>query len=509
VAEERWGDFIEWARRARAKPAFDLEEREYRLDVAAAARELIDAARDGRPLAEPVTALRERVAKSLDMLVPVPQMAPLARWAEQDEHALARALRVFEESGAGPEARLERFVEAVVGAPGGDRLPDGGLTIGSLLNFATSPERLPVVRPPQYARLQGLLGEHGAEAATAPEQYRAALGFSRRVESAFREAGVAVRDMIDVESLIALCAVQHELWAGAGEAADSRRVSAPDVYLAACLMYRNEADYLAEWIEFHLLVGVERFFLYDNESDDHHLEVLAPYLEDGVAIRHEWPGSSEKAAGVNALQAGAYNHCISTHGAEARWIAVIDTDEFLFSPTGRPVPEALVEYERWPAVAVNTPRFGTSGHVTRPAGLVLENYTTRIHERGPCFVKCVIDPAAVIRCLGAHRFECRRGQTVDEHGYPVYWNKTKSPSFERLRINHYFARSETDLRAKHERRGSDRGADLRSLPPSEELQRDHASGARDEAILGYLPPLRAALRRHAARHAPSQGSRSA
>ena len=27
MAEERWGDFIEWARRARAKPAFDLEER--------------------------------------------------------------------------------------------------------------------------------------------------------------------------------------------------------------------------------------------------------------------------------------------------------------------------------------------------------------------------------------------------------------------------------------------------------------------------------------------------
>jgi hypothetical protein len=115
----------------------------------------------------------------------------------------------------------------------------------------------------------------------------------------------------------------------------------------------------------------------------------------------------------------------------------------------------------------------------------------------------VIDPAAVTRCVGAHRFESRRGRTVDENGYPVYWNKTKSPSFERLRINHYFARSEADLRTKHARRGSDRGADLRSLPPSEELQREHASGVRDEAILRYLPPLRDALQRRAARHAPS------
>ena len=33
--------------------------------------------------------------------------------------------------------------------------------------------------------------------------------------------------------------------------------------LAACAIYRDEADYLAEWIEFHRLCGFELFFLYD------------------------------------------------------------------------------------------------------------------------------------------------------------------------------------------------------------------------------------------------------
>ena len=37
-------------------------------------------------------------------------------------------------------------------------------------------------------------------------------------------------------------------------------------YLSVCAIYRNEAPYLAEWIEFHRLVGAERFFLYDNGS---------------------------------------------------------------------------------------------------------------------------------------------------------------------------------------------------------------------------------------------------
>jgi len=36
------------------------------------------------------------------------------------------------------------------------------------------------------------------------------------------------------------------------------------VDLAVTAIYRWEADYLREWVAFHRLVGVERFFLYDN-----------------------------------------------------------------------------------------------------------------------------------------------------------------------------------------------------------------------------------------------------
>ena len=52
-------------------------------------------------------------------------------------------------------------------------------------------------------------------------------------------------------------------------------------YLSVCAIYKNEARYLAEWLEFHLLAGVEHFFLYNNNSTDDHREVLAPYLRAG------------------------------------------------------------------------------------------------------------------------------------------------------------------------------------------------------------------------------------
>jgi Glycosyltransferase family 92 len=494
VAEERWTDFIEWACRARAKPTFDSEERDYRLAVAAAVRDLIQAANDGRPLVDRTATVLERVLASRHTIAPARRVAQLRTWAEEDEPRLARALRAFSEAGDDPAARLDRFVVEVERGPGDERLASGSPLVGSLLNFGTSPERLPLVRPAWYSRLRELLGSGPVRTGTVLERYRQDLAFAGTVERALREAGVPVRDMMDVDSLMAICATQTELWAGAGDAADSRRVSEPEVYLAVCMIYRNEANYLAEWIEFHLLVGVERFYLYDNESDDNHLEVLAPYLEQGIVVLNDWPGSSTTGLELNAVQMGAYEHCVSTRAEEARWIAVIDADEFLFSPTGKPVSELLTEYERWPAVAVNTRRFGASDHVTRPGGLVLENHTGVDDTWGGKLVKSIVDPSAVTRCINSHRFECRRGTTVDENGYPVFHHTTQSSALERLQINHYLARSEVELHEKHGRRVTDRPAYARSLPSS---SRADATENRDEAILQYLAPLRAALRRRA------------
>ena len=101
-------------------------------------------------------------------------------------------------------------------------------------------------------------------------------------------------------------------------------------YLSIGAIYRNEARYMPEWIEFHRLLGVERFFLFNNRSTDDHLEVLAPYMEEGTVVWHDWP--------MFPGQREAYEQCLADHRHDARWIAFIDLDEFLFSPTGRSSP---------------------------------------------------------------------------------------------------------------------------------------------------------------------------
>src|SRR2546429_4010004 len=111
--------------------------------------------------------------------------------------------------------------------------------------------------------------------------------------------------------------------------------------LSICAIYRDEASYLGEWIEFHRLVGVERFFLYNNLSQDNHADVLLPYVKEGIVKTYDWslfPFTRDGIEWRDSGQIQAYGHCLAEHGHESRWIAFIDLDEFLFSPTGSPVP---------------------------------------------------------------------------------------------------------------------------------------------------------------------------
>src|SRR3954447_16807791 len=128
-----------------------------------------------------------------------------------------------------------------------------------------------------------------------------------------------------------------ELRAGARKVRDwARRVSyirarwprplgtRPPIGLAVCAIFRDQARYLAEWVSFHRIQGAERFYLYDNRSTDDWQVELRPEIEAGIVEVTHFPFVPAKAR--------AYEDCLRRHGDEARCIAFIDVDEFLFSP---------------------------------------------------------------------------------------------------------------------------------------------------------------------------------
>jgi hypothetical protein len=272
---------------------------------------------------------------------------------------------------------------------------------------------------------------------------------------------------------------------------DSATRAPPEVksYLAVCAIYRDEATYFPEWLEFHRLVGVEQFYLYDNGSTDDSLDVLAPYLDAGIVTRHTWPRYPG--------QYEAYEHCAAVHAGEARWIAFIDLDEFLFSPAGTSLTDSLRDYESHVAVAVNWAVYGSGGHETKPEGLTIENFLWRVRDGGDPnrLVKAIADPSQVTRCRNPHYFFYKDGQhAVDEKLRPVPYARTEDTAFERLRINHYFTRSDEEfLRKLQKGRLAWQLAGYRRAMRRYREMGAERSEVRDEAILPYVPRLREAL----------------
>jgi hypothetical protein len=266
---------------------------------------------------------------------------------------------------------------------------------------------------------------------------------------------------------------------------DSDRKGDQRAYLSVWSLYQDEAPYIREWIEFHRLMGVERFFLYDHYSADDHLEQLAPYLEDGIVVLYEWP--------IDPGQVQAANHCLEQHRDDSRWIAFIDLDEFLFSPTGKPLPEVLAEYEEWPGVVVNVSVFGTSGHELPPGGLVIENYTARTDNPGVNgHKKSIVDPSRVESCRGGV-FDFSEGHSVNENKEPSDGRVGEEVFFDRLRINHYHTKSRIEFERKVAKPRADRRGVRKMKPEFRERVINDLNEVPDDALVQYGPAVRQAI----------------
>ncbi len=119
-----------------------------------------------------------------------------------------------------------------------------------------------------------------------------------------------------------------------------------DYQLGVVLIFKNEAPYLKEWIEYHHMLGVERFYLYNNLSTDNYKKVLEPYIKKGWVRLIEYPHASNDVPSWNAVQCCAYAEAIQIAVADrVKWLAVIDSDEFLVPRTDDSLTEYLAKYE--------------------------------------------------------------------------------------------------------------------------------------------------------------------
>lgn len=241
--------------------------------------------------------------------------------------------------------------------------------------------------------------------------------------------------------------------------------------LAVVAIMKNEGPYLKEWLDYHLLAGVDHFYLYDNESPDNQAEVAKPYVAAGLVDYIPFPGK--------AMQFVAYNDAVKRFKFQSRYMAFLDGDEFIYPKVDRGggivevVDEILSHDPNAAGLAINWQIFGSNGQekadyskgvlerFTRRApndyAPLLTNPNTDLKTSGNAIVKHISNPRKINLIYHPH-FAIYFGNCyfVNEIGTPLKPDSRNFPvTAEKIVINHYNTKSREEYLKKISRGAAD------------------------------------------------------
>lgn len=269
--------------------------------------------------------------------------------------------------------------------------------------------------------------------------------------------------------------------------------------LSIAAIFKDEMEIIPEWIEYHRLLRVEHFWLYNNGSSDNYLEFLKPYIIQGIVDLIQWPSPAH--LNWTAFQARAYNDAILRAKVQSKWMALIDVDEFIVPLYGKSdLKSQLMHFETIPdcgGITLYWLLFGTSHLFDLPAGKILTEsllYRSAQLFKDNYSVKTICRPDRVdIFYIHVGKYLPRyRDYTLDKGHYEMDHPQAGALVIDPIRIHHYWTRNERYLREiKSPRRSLVEGAFF----SEERIQsfEETLNTTFDDAILQYIPELKKRL----------------
>ncbi len=269
-------------------------------------------------------------------------------------------------------------------------------------------------------------------------------------------------------------------------------LSAYKYELSIGAIFRDEGPYLKEWIEFHRLVGVEHFYLCSHNSTDNYREVLQPYIENNIVELREIYTNPEYdviPSYFNTIQVNYYTDCINASRGVTKWIAFLDSDEFLFPTHENSLKDVLNQYSNL-AIGVNWQMFGTSWVEKIPENKLLVETLTLCAPKdyGPnIHIKSIVRPEVVTHFENPHYAIFYKGFTqVNTDKIPFTGPFSPYVQVDKLRINHYWLRDESYFRNFKIPRRIKWGNSVEDLYQS----RQELNTEVNSSILRFVPQLR-------------------
>jgi len=206
---------------------------------------------------------------------------------------------------------------------------------------------------------------------------------------------------------------------------------------------RDENDYLDEWVRYHLGIGFDHIIIYDNKSI--------------VPVKNEWGEKVTVLYEDREFEADIIDNCHNdtVKNFDANWIARIDVDEFIVMMKHDDINELLEPYKEYGGLGINWRVFGTSGHVKKPSGRVVDNYVWRIPDNcgwiingGSYHVKTIIRREFCKRI--PHPHYCNSSRPLVNEDYQPYNDSWSDSSRKIAVIHHYITKSLEDWNYKYD-----------------------------------------------------------
>ena len=239
--------------------------------------------------------------------------------------------------------------------------------------------------------------------------------------------------------------------------------------LAVVAILKDEGPYIKEWLDYHLLAGVDHFYLYNNDSSDNYEEIIAPYVEANLV-------TSTNISGKLSLRP-AYIDAIKRFKFQSRYMAFIDLDEFIYPKLTLGgcivdvVDEILSHDPNAAGLSIHWQEFGSNGLEKADYSRgVLERFTKRarkdfcdkytdskgnIHNLGNMHLKVIANPRFIKQTGSPHYANYFTGfYSVNERNTPLAPNNFSYPIVaDKIAVNHYRCKSKEEFQDKL-RRGS-------------------------------------------------------
>lgn len=222
--------------------------------------------------------------------------------------------------------------------------------------------------------------------------------------------------------------------------------------LGVITLFRNEANYLKEWIEYHRMLGVDHFLLYNDRSTDHWAEVLEPYIQSHLVEVTDW-SLPEGMPLFPTWQVMAYKDGFRRSESNTKWLAFIDVDEFILPKKNSTILECLAEfYPSASGVYACWRNFGTGGVYVNPGEPILTRLTAASdlwHPRnasGKSIVK--VEEVMIEQVWSPHQLTLKKGaQYYNGSGKPLYFKESDlqidpQHTSDYIQINHYVMKDE-------------------------------------------------------------------